>query len=139
MTVAFFGHSDATSEILPRLTALAEDLILNHGATTLYVGNHGNFDVMTAALFRTLRERYPHLRCYVVRAYLPSEGEQASSDETLYPEGLETVPQRFAISHRNRWMVEHSDEVVCYVTHPWGGAHTAMEYARRKKKTIYML
>lgn len=44
MTVAFFGHSDATSEILPRLTALAEDLILNHGATTLYVGNHGNFD-----------------------------------------------------------------------------------------------
>ena len=139
MPVAFFGHSDATSEILPRLTALAEDLILNHGATTLYVGNHGNFDAMTAALFRTLRERYPEIRCYVVRAYLPSEGEQASSDETLYPEGLETVPQRFAISHRNRWMVEHSDEVVCYVTHPCGGAHTAMEYARRKKKTIYML
>lgn len=75
----------------------------------------------------------------MVRAYLPSEGEQESSDETLYPEGLETVPQRFAIFHRNRWMVEHSDEVVCYVTHPWGGAHTAMEYARRKKKTIYML
>ena len=73
MTVAFFGHSDATSEILPRLTALAEDLILNHGATTLYVGNHGNFDAMTAALFRTLRERYPKIRCYVVRAYLPSE------------------------------------------------------------------
>ena len=139
MTVAFFGHSDATSEILPRLTALAEDLILNHWATTLYVGNHGNFDAMTAALFRTLRERYPNIHCYVVRAYLPSEGEQASSDETLYPEGLETVPQRFAISHRNRWMVEHSDEVVCYVTHPCGGAHTAMEYARRKKKTIYML
>ena len=40
-------------------------------------------------------------------------------DSTVYPP-LENVPHRFAISHRNRWMVENADVVVAYVLHDWG-------------------
>ena len=58
-------------------------------------------------------------------------------DRTVYPP-LETVPRRFAISHRNRWMVEVSDVVVAYVLHDWGGAATTLRYAKQKKKKILL-
>ena len=41
---------------------------------------------------------------------------------TVYPEGLEAVPPRYAIDKRNRWMLQQSDVVVTYVTVPFGGA-----------------
>ena len=56
-------------------------------------------------------------------------------DSTVYPP-LETVPRRFAISHRNRWMVETSDVVVAYVLHDWGGAAATLRCAKQKKKQI---
>ena len=56
-------------------------------------------------------------------------------DSTVYPP-LETVPRRFAISHRNRWMVESADVVVAYVLHDWGGAATTLRCAKQKKKQI---
>ena len=37
-------------------------------------------------------------------------------DGTLYPP-LETIPRRFAISHRNRWMVDAAGVGVACVLH----------------------
>ena len=42
--------------------------------------------------------------------------------ETVYPEGLETVPKRFAIFRRNDRMLKQADVVVVYVTHRTGGS-----------------
>ena len=61
--------------------------------------------------------------------------DESGYDWTVYP-GLENVPRRFAISHRNRYMVDMADFVVAYVTHGWGGAAQTLEYANRKKKSI---
>ena len=55
---------------------------------------------------------------------------------TIYPEGLETVPKRFAISWRNKWMIQESDVVVTYITHSWGGAAQFADLAKRKKKRV---
>ena len=49
---------------------------------------------------------------------------------------LEKVPRRYAIVKRNEWMVDHSDTVVSYVTHGWGGAAKTLAYAKRRHKTI---
>lgn len=49
---------------------------------------------------------------------------------------LETVPRRFAISRRNRWMVDAADVVVACVLHDWGGAAATLQYARQKGKRI---
>ena len=62
--------------------------------------------------------------------------EPKDSSITIYPEGLEKVPPRFAIVRRNQWMTDHSDIVICHVTHSWGGAAKAVEYAEKKKKII---
>ena len=61
------------------------------------------------------------------------------AEETLYPEGLESVPPRYAISHRNRWMLAHAEYVITYVAAPVGGAAKAVETALRKNKKIINL
>lgn len=52
--------------------------------------------------------------------------------DTIFPEGLELVPRRFAITHRNRWMVDQADYVVAYVDHNYGGAAQTLKYAKGK-------
>ena len=76
----------------------------------------------------------------VVLAYIP--GQKYEFDlpdqyaDTIYPDGLEDVPPRFAICRRNDWMVNNSDAVICYVVNHFGGAYTYTEKARRKGKCI---
>lgn len=57
-------------------------------------------------------------------------------DSIIYPP-LEKVPKRFCILKRNEWIIDHSDIIVFFVRYSYGGAHTALEYAKKKKKKIY--
>lgn len=59
--------------------------------------------------------------------------------ETIYPEGMEKVPKRYTISWRNKWMVNESDIILCYVRHSSGGAAQFVEYGRQKGKMIINL
>ena len=68
-------------------------------------------------------------------AYLNDRQDAAGYDGSVYPE-LEKIPRRFAILHRNRWMVQSADVVVAYVLHDWGGAATTLRYAKQKRKRI---
>ena len=139
MTVTFFGHKDTPREIEPTLRAALVDLIENHGATEFYVGNHGNFDTMVRRQLENLSQTYP-ITFNVVLAYLPTKkSEYDDFTNTIIPEGIETIPKRFAISYRNKWMVEQSDVVVTYVTHSFGGAAQFKAMAERQGKTVIEL
>lgn len=139
MTVTFFGHKDTPKEIEPTLRATLIDLIENHGATEFYVGNNGNFDTMVRRQLENLSQTYP-ITYNVVLAYLPTKkSEYDDYTNTIYPEGLETAPKRFAISWRNKWMIEQSDVVVTYVTHTYGGAAQFKALAERQGKTLIEL
>ena len=139
MTVTFFGHKDTPKEIEPTLRTTLVDLIENHGATEFYVGNNGNFDTMVRRQLENLSQTYP-ITYNVVLAYLPTKkSEYDDYTNTIYPEGIETVPKRFAISYRNKWMVEQSDIVVTYVTHTYGGAAQFKELAERQGKMVIEL
>ena len=111
MTCTFFGHRDAPNRIEGTIRATIERLI-SEGVTCFYVGNNGNFDSMVYRQLKQLSGEYPHIRYYVVLAYMPTEKYEFDTTdygETIYPEGLESVPPRFAISKRNKWMSEKSD------------------------------
>lgn len=139
MTVTFFGHKDTPKEIKPTLRTTLVDLIENHGATEFYVGNNGNFDTMVRRQLENLSQTYP-ITYNVVLAYLPTKkNEYEDHSNTILPEGIETVPKRFAISYRNKWMVEQSDVVVTYVTHSFGGAAQFKTMAERQGKTVIEL
>ena len=139
MTVTFFGHKDTPKEIEPTLRTTLVDLIENKNVTVFYVGNHGNFDAMVRRQLEELSHAYP-ITYSVVLAYLPTKkSEYDDYTNTILPEGLETVPKRFAISYRNKWMIQQSDMVVTYVTHGFGGAAKFKAMAERQRKTVIEL
>ncbi len=138
-TVTFFGHKDTPKETEPTLKSTLIDLIENKSADVFYVGNNGNFDSMVRGQLKKLSDIYP-IKYNVVLAYLP-DGKNAYNDmtDTIYPEGLETVPKRFAISWRNKWMIKQADVVITYVTHSFGGAAQFKEQAQKQGKTVIEL
>ena len=138
----FFGHRIINKDIKDLLTRQIDNLIAEHGVNVFYVGNNGQFDHLVAAVLRELKSRNPQISYSIVLAYLSErekEYNQLSYTETIYPEGLEYTPPRFAISKRNQWMVQQSDYVIAYVEHSIGGAAQFTESARKKHKTVINL
>ena len=134
----FFGHRDCPASLKPKLRAVVVDLIERHGVDRFYVGRQGAFDAMARTVLRELAEVYPHISYAVVLERLPGPKDEAVWDfsDTIFPEGLEAVPPRFAIARRNEWMLRQADYVVAYVTHDWGGAAQFAEKAHRQGKIV---
>lgn len=132
----FIGHQDAPGSLLPAVRSAAEGLIREEGVTDFYVGSRGNFDRLAAAAVRELRERYPQVRLFLVLAYLPSTEEEIPEGftGTVFPEGLEKVPRRFAILRANRAMVDACDYLIAYAPHETGNARRVLDYARRRQE-----
>ena len=138
-TCTFFGHRDCPDWVRPKLRDAITGLIQNQGVDTFYVGNQGAFDRMVRDVLRELETEFSHIRYAVVLAYMPNENDREDHSDTMLPEGMETVHRRYAISQRNRWLVQNCDIVICYVTHSFGGAAQFTELARRQHKTIINL
>ena len=139
MICTFFGHRDAPESIRPKLREVLVELIDRQGIKQFYVGNQGYFDGMVRSLLAEL-EQPRGIRYEVVLAYLPQKtAGLCDVDHTLLLEGIETVPPRYAIEYRNKWMINHSDVVVTYVTRNFGGAAKFKEMALRKNKTVIEL
>ena len=129
----FFGHRDCPSSIKEKLYEEIEQLNSHHGVDTFYIGTQGSFDRMAYAALVELRHRYSHIKVYRVLAYMPKPDDTDTAD-TIVPEGVENAYPRYAIVHRNNWMIDHSDYVIAYVTHTFGGAYQAVERAKKKGK-----
>ncbi len=101
----FFGHRDTSEDIRPLLHDILTDLIEKHGADTFYLGNQGGFDNMVREELQKLSEKYPHIRYTIVLAYIPEKRDASDRIDytySVYPDGLESVPRRFAIDRCNR-------------------------------------
>lgn len=142
MTCTFFGHRVVTNDVKTRLGVVITDLIVHHAVDVFYVGNQGGFDEIVSEVLRQLQMIYP-IDYAVVLAYFPIERDgngTPNPPDTIYPEGLETVPKRFAICYRNRWMLERADDVVTYVTHRGGsGAARYQSLAEQRGKKVIFL
>ena len=139
VTCCFFGHKDAPSSICTKLEEAVEKLITEESVSSFLVGNQGHFDGMVLEILRKLKKKYPHINYSVVLAYMPGGKEEWNPynyGETMLPEGIEGVHPKYAISRRNKWMVNEACIVICYVSHPWGGAAQYVEMAARRKKKI---
>lgn len=137
----FFGHRNCPMSVKPKLRAVLVELIERNGIDTFYVGHQGCFDDLALAVLRELTETHPHIAYNVVLERLPDRQDDPSLDFslTIFPEGMEFAPPRFAILRRNEWMLKRSDFVVSYITHGWGGAARFVEKAMRQGKTVINL
>ncbi len=133
MKCCFFGHRDVEETVEPILEWEIRQLI-NEGIKNFYVGTNGAFDNMVYKVLQRINTERDDIRLNVVLAYLPTKGDNYKN--SIYPEGLERVPLRFAISHRNKWMIEKADCVIVYVKRNFGGAAQFYEMAKKKGKRV---
>ncbi len=133
MTCTFFGHKDTPLSVEAELMKILTELIEKDGVERFYVGNQGSFDRMAVNCLVKLKKIY-QIDFAVVIAYI----DEAKNDDlpTVYPEGMEYVPRRFAIDRRNFWMVNASDVVVAYVKRGYGGVKKFRDLAEGKGKRI---
>lgn len=139
----FFGHRDCPESIRVILKKEIERLICNQHVDTFYVGTQGSFDRMAYSALIELRSKFSNIKVYRVLAYMPRNdavsNDNAQSEDTILPEGIERVHPRYAIVWRNNWMIDHSEYVIAYTTHPTGGAFQAVERAQKKGKAVVRL
>lgn len=133
----FCGHASTPERVRPILQTAIEKIIADGTADVFYVGGQGRFDGMALGILKRLQETHPMIQYYEILAYMPGlKDEFGRGAPTIYPEGMELVPKKFAIIHRNRWMVEQADCIIAYVQHSWGGAAQTLSYARRRGLAI---
>lgn len=136
----FFGHRDCPEGIKPKIKEVLVDLISTCGVDMFYVGHQGRFDGLVHSVLKELQQEYSSINYAVVLAYMPSQKREYDDySDTMLPEGIETVHPHYAISWRNKWMLQQSDYVVTYITHSWGGAAQYAEKAKKQGKTVVNL
>ena len=131
MTCTFIGHRDAPDSIKDKLKMILTELICEVGVDNFYVGNNGNFDRMVLSVLRELKLVYQHIEYSVILAYLPT-GKYVDTEYSIFPEGIEIVPKRFAIDRRNKWMIDRAEYMISYVLYNTGGAYKFMKIGERK-------
>ena len=144
MIITFCGHSQftRTAEYEQKILAFLEEKVGNKPAD-FYLGGYGSFDAFAYDCCKKYKATHPDASLIFITPYMTVEYQKnhldyqkKRYDDIIYPE-IEDKPPRFAITYRNRWMVEQSDYVICGITHDWGGAFKTYQYAKRKKKHIY--
>lgn len=133
----FFGHKDCSETKYPNILQAIQNLITEKMVLTFYVGTQGNYDTLVYRALCCIRADFPQTRIYRVLAYIPKDNYLIP--DSILPEGVELIHPRYAISWRNRWMIERTDYVIAYITHNYGGAARFVDEAKRKGKTVINL
>lgn len=135
-TCFFIGHRDISEAIYSMLEITVTQHIHNYGIREFFVGHYGNFDRMAARAVQQAKEKHPEIKLTLLMPYLNNIPLPSGFDGSIYPDGLEYIPKRYAILRANRAMVDHCDCIIACVRHSFGGAYQCLEYARRKGKAI---
>ena len=137
MRICFFGHAEfnASNEVEQRLLTLLKDYTSKYNVEFLF-GGYGRFDDFALKCVNSIQSSN-NIRRIFVTPYITEEYKYRLEyarhiyDEIIYPE-IENTPLRFAISARNKWMVNNCDVIICYINHTYGGAYSAVKWAKEK-------
>ena len=136
MIITFCGHSDyiqTANDEKKILTFLEQNI--NEECVDFYLGGYGKFDSFAYTCAQKYQTIHPSSKLIYVTPYLNPKTLTQNYDLIIYPE-LESVPPKFAISYRNKWMIEKSDIVIAYVNRSFGGAYKSYNLAKKSNKTI---
>lgn len=146
MIITFCGHSDyiSSKEDEEKILSLLAERVGDRPAD-LFLGGYGRFDAFALSCGRKYQKDHPNVKLVYITPYMTENYrktrlpyDKKNYDEIVFPE-LERVPLKFAVSHRNKWMIERADLVIAYVWHGWGGAYQTYQHAKRRRKEIFNL
>ena len=130
----FIGHRNCSEKDVPDLEKIIKSLIVDKAVENFYVGYNGGFDSCVINTLRKLKSVY-NIRINIVITRLNVK-TKLDSNETVFPEELTRVPQKFRINKRNEYMINKSDVVISYIRRKWGGAYKTYQYALKKDKIV---
>ncbi len=134
-TCFFIGNRHTPCSIKEQLANVVEIHIIEYGVNTFTVGQYGRFDSMVKEVLREAKTRHEDIKLYLLAPYALTQKREIPMgfDGSIYPEGLESVPMRYAIVQANRYMIQHSDYLISYCHHI-GNTRNFVEYAQRREK-----
>ena len=140
----FIGHREADERLLPVLRETILQLVTEEDVTDFYVGGYGGFDRLAGLAVKQIKEQQPQISLRLLLPYHPAErpiDPPDGYDGTYYPEGIEKVPNRYAIVKANKLMIDASDWLVAYVCHGASNTRKLLDYAQRRKRNgdIYII
>ncbi len=141
-TVCFFGHRDICNlqRIETRLVPILKNLLNTKSYVAFYIGRNGEFDTYVASIIkRVCKDIGKHNSdLTLVLPYTVADLPYCAKyyDAILIPDCIGHTHPKAAITKRNKWMVDASDLVICYVEKESGGAHAAMKYANETNKPV---
>ena len=138
MNCCFIGHADTPFELRSKLKETITDLI-SQGTLNFYVGNNGNFDLLVQEVLTDMIKEGQPINLNVVLSYHNEEVIRAEQKFSLYPDGLENTPLRYAISKRNDLLIKNSHILVTYVKHRFSNSHKWVDKAKKKGLKIINL
>ena len=147
MIIAFFGHRNLFGRM--NLFEIVKETILSNIKSSepvkFYCGGYGDFDNLCTSVCKSIKES---IKCEIVfiTPYITENQQRKINvlindklyDYSLYPP-IEKTPLKFAISKRNKWIVNEADLIIAYVSRNYGGAYSALKYAEKLKKKIINL
>ena len=143
---AFFGHRDtvvtyALEELLERTVRE----LIEQGIDEFWCCDQGSFDWVARMVMLRVKKDYKHIILCYVCAYNPDLYSKTklqdlnSKFEILYPFKASEGHPKFAISRRNKYIVQSADVLVCCIEKDYGGAYSAYKYAQKQEKTVINL
>ena len=142
MVISFFGHSNFCRQTECRQTVMnLLESIIGKNEVNFYLGGYGSFDNFAYRCCKEYKKAHPSASLVFVTPYLDESYNKnhfisRDYDAVVYPP-IEDIPKKYAVIHRNRYMVEISDVIIAYVNHKFGGAYKAYSYAVKQNKMIY--
>lgn len=142
-TCCFTGHRNLSAAD-PELEARLERAIREQIAQgVIYFGSGGalGFDTLAARTVLRLREEFPAIRLILV---LPCKDQTAGwpkKSVAEYEDILRQCDKQVWLAEkyypgcmqaRNRYLVDHSQVCLCYLTRPKGGTRYTVDYCKRR-------
>lgn len=150
LTVSLFGHR-IIDDYLTAEQKLYELLriIMSRGdrEVEFLVGRNGDFDLVAASVVRRLKKELNAENVFLTLVLPYETAELRNNTETFenYYDSIEISEAsadknfKYAITARNRDMIDRSDVVVVYVKNQSGGAYQSLRYAEKNDKRIINL
>ena len=135
MICTFFGHRDAPFSLKSELKS-AINKAISMGATTFYVGNNGNFDLLCQQVLSEILKIRDGFNYYIVASHIYEKALFGKQEQVIFPEELEGVIKRFAICKRNEYMLKRSSFVVSYIRTPASNSYKLVEKAKKTGLTV---
>ena len=144
MIITFFGHANYSEKDEHRQLILDYlETVSCNSNVEFYLGGYGKFDSFALSCAKEFQTVHTEAKIYFITPYISPSYEKthlknnaAIYDGIIYPP-IESTHPKYAISHRNKWMIEQADVVIAFVKRQNGGAFSAFRRAKGLKKNYF--